>query len=82
MNLKSMSLSQKIAMIISCLAVAIWLFYKIKPDLFPVDPTCPAIALFTLCEAVACWSDRRKWAYILIAGAVISVVCFILELTL
>lgn len=82
MNWKSMSLIQKIATIISFLAVAVWLIYKVKSDLFPADPTCPAIAVFTACDAVVLWKENRKWAYLLIAAAVISFACFLLELML
>ena len=82
MNWKNMSVSQKIATIISGIAVVVWLIPKVKPDLLPVDPTYPAIAVFTVCEAVVCWKQNRKWAYLLIAGAVISLACLILELTL
>ena len=82
MNWKNMSLSHKIATIISGLAVVVWLIPKVKPDLFPFNPTYPAIAVFTVCEAVVYWKDKRKWAYLLIAGAVISLGCFILELML
>ena len=80
MNWKSMSVSQKIATIISAIPIVVWLIYKIKPDLFPFDPTYPAIAIFTACEAVAYWNNKRKWAYLLIAGAVISLAFYILEL--
>ena len=80
MNWKAMPLSHKITMVISLLAVAVWLLYKVKPDLFPADPTFPAIAVFTVCEAVTYWQKKRKWAYLLIAGAVISISCFLLEL--
>jgi hypothetical protein len=82
MTWKDMTLLQKIATIISCLAVVAWLIYHVKPDLFPVDITCPAVAVFTVCEAVVCWKERRKWAYLLIAAAVISTACFFLELML
>ena len=82
MNWKNMSISQKIATVISGLAVAVWLIPKFKPDLLPVDPTYPAIAVFTVCEAVVCWKQNRKWEYLLIAGAVISLAFSILELTL
>ena len=82
MNWKNMSLSQKIATVIAGLSVVIWLIPKVKPDLFPFDPTYPAIAVFTLCEAVAYWKQNRKWAYLLIAGTVISLASFLLELTL
>ena len=82
MNWKNMSLSQKIATIIAGLAVAVWLLHKVQPNLLPIDPTYPAIAVFTICEAVACWKDKRKWAYLLIAGAVISLACFLWGLML
>ena len=82
MNWKNMSISQKIATVIAGLAVVVWLIPKVKPDLLPVDPTYPAIAVFTVCEAVICWKQNRKWAYLLIAGAVISLGFSILELTL
>ena len=82
MNWKNMSISQKIATVIAGLAVVVWLIPKVKPDLFPFDPTYPAIAVFTLCEAVAYWKQNRKWAYLLIAGAVISLAFYFMELAL
>ena len=82
MNWKNMSISQKIATVIAGLAVVVWLIPKVKPDLLPVDPTYPAIAVFTACEAVVYWNTQRKWSYLLIAGAVICLASFILELTL
>ena len=82
MDFKSMPLSHKIATIISFLAVVVWLIPKVKPDLFPVDPSYPAIAVFTVCEAVVCWKNKRAWSYLLIAGAVISMACFFLEFML
>ena len=82
MNWKNMSISQKIATVIAGLAVVVWLIPKVKPDLLPVDPTYPAIAVFTACEAVVYWNTQRKWSYLLIAGAVISLGFSILELTL
>ena len=82
MNWKNMSVSQKIATIISGIAVVVWLIPRVKPDLLPVDPTYPAIAVFTICEAVTLWNSKRKWAYLLIAAAVISLAFSILELTL
>ena len=82
MNWKNMSLSQKIATVIAGLSVVVWLIPKVKPDLLAVDLTYPAIALFTVCEAVVYWSSKRKWSYILIAGAVISLASFLLALTL
>jgi glucose-6-phosphate-specific signal transduction histidine kinase len=81
MKWKNMPLFHKIAMIVSLLAVAVWVVYEVKPDLFPIDLTCPAIAVFTACEAVFYWK-RRPWGYLLIAAAVISTACFFLELML
>ena len=82
MNWKNMPLSHKIATVIAALAVVVWMIPKVKPDLFPLNPTFPAIAVFTVCEAVVYWKEKRKWAYLLIAGAVISLACFFLELML
>jgi hypothetical protein len=82
MNWKNMPLSHKIATIIAGLAVVVWLIPKALPDLLPFDPTYPAIAVFTICEAVTCWKEKRKWAYLLIAGGAISIACFVLELML
>ena len=56
--------------------------HKVTADLFPIDPTYPAIAVFTVCEAVIYWKQKRTWSYLLIAGAVISMAFFILELCL
>lgn len=82
MKWKEMSLSYKIAAVIFGLAIVAWLVSKVKPDLFPFDLTYPAISVVTACESVVYWSKKRKWSYILIAGAVISLACFILELAL
>lgn len=82
MNWKNMSLSGKIATVIAGLVVVAWLIFKVKPDLLPVDPTYPAIAVFTVCEAVTYWNTKRKWSYLLIAGTVIFLASFIMELTL
>ena len=82
MNWKNMPISHKIATIISVIAVLVWLIYKVKPDMFPINPTYPAIAVFTICEAVVYWKNKRIWSYILIAGAVISLICYFLEFML
>ena len=82
MNWKSMSISHKIATIISAIAIVFWVICQFKSDLFPIDPTCPAIAVVTLCEAVVCWKNKRTWSYILIGGAVISLACCSLEFLL
>ena len=82
MNWKNMPISHKIATVIAGIAVVIWAIAHLKPDLFPVDPSYFSIAVVTLCEAVVCWKEKRKWAYLLIAAAVISIACVILELML
>ena len=82
MKWKSMPLSHKIATIIAGLAVVVWLIHQVKPTMFSVDPTYPAIAVVTVCEAVVYWKDKRKWACLLIAAAVICLACFLLELML
>ena len=82
MNWKNMPLAHKIATAIAGLAIVGWLIPKVQPDLLPFDPTYPAIAVFTVCEAVVCWKQKRTWAYLLIVGAVISIACFVLELML
>ena len=78
MNWKNMPLSHKIATVIAGIAVVVWLIYQVQPSLLPSDPTYPSIAVFTVCEAVTYWKQRRKWAYLLIAAAVICMACFIL----
>lgn len=78
MNWKNMPLSHKIATVISILAVVVWMIPNLKPDLLPFDPTYPAVAVFTLCEAVICWNQKRKWSILLIAAAVISMICYML----
>ena len=78
MNWKTMSLSQKIATVIAGLAVVVWVIPKVKPDLLPFDPTYPALAVFTVCEAVIYWKEKRKWAILLIAAAVICIASFLL----
>ena len=77
-----MSRSDKIATVIAGIAVLVWIIAEVKPDLLPIDPTYPSIVVFTLCEAVIYWKQKRKWAYLLIAAAVICFACFVLELML
>jgi hypothetical protein len=77
MNWNNMPLSHKIATVIAGLAVALWLIPKVRPGLLPFDPTYPAIAVFTVCEAVVYWKEKRSWAILLIAAAAISIGCYI-----
>ena len=82
MNWKTMPLSHKIATVIAGLSVAVWLISNVQPNLLPFDPTYPAIAVFTLCEAVTYWKEKRTWACLLIAASVVSIAFCIFELML
>jgi hypothetical protein len=82
MKWKDMPLSHKIATVISGLALLVWLIPRVRPNLLPFDPTYPAIAVFTVCEAVTSWKTKRVLAWIMIGAAVISITCCILELML
>ena len=79
MNWKNMPLLHKIATIIASLAVMVWAIQQMKPTLFPIDMTYPAIAVATACEAVVYWKENRKWACLLFAGAAICLGVFIIE---
>lgn len=81
-NWKMMPIAHKIATVIAALAVVVWMIHKVQPSLLPIDPTYPAIAVVTACEAVVYWKEQRKWAYLLIAAAVITAACSLLELAL
>lgn len=80
MKWKNMPLSHKIATVIAAIAVVFWLIPKVDPNLLPIDTTYPAIAVVTVSEAVVYWKEKRTLSYLLIAGAVISLTCFILEM--
>lgn len=79
---KDMTPMEKFALIVSCIAALVIVLALRKQDLFPVDITCPAIAIATVFEALAYWKKNRKLAYLLLAGTVISLVFFTLELFL
>lgn len=82
MNWKDMTFAHKVVTVIAGIAALIGVIGMIKPNLFPIDTVTPAIAVFTLCEAVVNWNEKRKFSILLIAAAVISMACFILELML
>ena len=82
MSWKNKPFSHKVATFVAVLVVLVWLVSLVKTDLFPIDVTYPAIAVFTLCEAVIYWEKKRKWAGLLIVGAILCMVCFVLELML
>ena len=84
MNMKwsDMTPLERVGLIVCCIAafaVALALRYQ---SLFPVDITCPAIAVATAFEALAYWKKNRKLAYLLLAGTVVSLAFFVLELCL
>ena len=81
-NWKDMTPLQKVALIISCIAALLAALALRNPNLFPVNMTCPAIAVITVFEALAYWKQNRKLAYLLIAGTVISLAFFMMELFL
>ena len=81
-NWKEMPKSHKIATVIAGIAAVFGVISKLMPDLFGMDLMYPAISVFTACEAIVYWQNNRKWAKLLIAGAGISLVFFILELLL
>ena len=82
MNWKDMTLFQKIVLIITCIAAVLVVVAQMQPDLFPFNITYPAIAVVTVCEAAAYWKEKRKWAYLMIAGAVVSIAFFLMEMYL
>lgn len=84
MNLKwkDMTSMQKIGFIIVCLGAVLMLVGIMKPELFPVSMTTPAIAVMSVGEAMDYWQKNKKWAWLFIGAAVISVACFVLELCL
>ena len=80
MNWKNISTSHKIATVIAGIAAMLAVINMVKPTLFPVDMTTPAISVFTICEALLCWNQNRKLSYLMIAASIFSLICFILEL--
>lgn len=75
-----MSSSQKIATLIAIIAAIVCMIPIFIPYPISIDLTCPAIAVFTICEAVVCWDNHRKWSFLLIIGAIISMAFFVLEM--
>ena len=84
MNLKwkDMTSMQKIGFIIVCLGAVLVVVSMMKPELFPVSMTTPAIAVMSVGEAMDYWQKNKKWAWLFIGAAVISMACFVLELCL
>ena len=84
MNLKwkDMTSMQKAGFLVVCLGAVLMVVGIMKPELFPVNMTTPAIAVISVGEAMDYWQKSKKWAWLLLGAAVISMACFILELCL
>lgn len=82
MKWNEMTPMQKIGFVIVCLGAVLVVIAMMKPELFPVNMTTPAIAIMSLGEAMDYWQKNKKWAYLFIGAAVISMACFVLELCL
>lgn len=84
MNLKwkDMTSMQKTGFIVVCLGAVLMLVSILKPELFPVSMVTPAIAVMSVGEAMDYWQKQRKWAWIFVGAAAISLACFVLELCL
>ena len=79
-NWKDMTPVQKAGFVIICLGAILMLASILKPDLFPVNMTTPAITVITVGEAMNYWEKSKKWTWMFIGAAVISVACFLLEI--
>ena len=76
---KDMSTMQKIGFIITCLGAVLVAVAALKPDIFPVKMTTPALAIMSLGEAMDYWQKNRKWFWLFAGAAVICMACFILD---
>lgn len=79
---KDMTSMQKTGFIVVCLGAVLMLVSILKPELFPVSMITPAIAVTSVGEAMDYWQKQRKWAWIFVGAAAISLACFVLELCL
>ena len=82
MKWKDMTSMQKAGFIIVCLGAALMVVAIVKPSLFPVSMTTPALVVISVGEAMDYWQKSRKWAWLFIGAAVIAMACFVLELCL
>ena len=73
---------QKAGFIVLCLGAALMVVSWIKPDLFPVKMSTPALVIMSVGEAMDYWQKSKKWAWLFIGAAVICLATFILELCL
>ena len=79
---KDMTSMQKAGFIVLCLGAALMVVSWIKPDLFPVKMSTPALVIMSVGEAMDYWQKSKKWAWLFIGAAVICLATFILELCL
>ena len=82
MKWKDMTSMQKAGFVILCLGAALMAVSLMKPDLFPVNMSTPALVIMSVGEAMDYWQKNKKWAWLFIGAAIISLACFILELCL
>ena len=82
MNWKNMSTAEKIILVILCIGALILALAFSNPNLFSINPTYPIIAAVTAFEGIVEWKKNRKMACLMIVGAIISLACFLLELSL
>ena len=79
---KDMTALQKAGFIVLCLGALLMVAAIMKPDLFPVSMTTPAIVVMSVGEAMDYWQKSKKWAWLFIGAGVIAAACFVLELCL
>ena len=79
---KDMTTMQKAGFVILCIGAALIVLSWVKPGLFPISMTTPALVIMSVGEAMDYWQKNRKWAWLFIGAAVISMACFILDLCL
>jgi predicted membrane protein len=79
---KDMTAMQKAGFIILCIGAALMVISWVKPTLFPIGMTTPALVIMSVGEAMDYWQKNRKMAWLFIAAAVICLACSLLELFL
>ena len=79
---KEMTSLQKAGFIVLCLGAVLMLAGVVKPDLFPVEMTYPAIVIMSAGEAMDYGEKNRKWAWLFAGAGAICLVCFLLGLCL
>ena len=79
---KDMTPMQKAGFIILCIGAALMVAAMMKPDLFPIKMTTPALVIMSVGETLDHWEKQRKFAWLFAAATVICLACFVLELCL